>query len=244
MRLVWLVVPMSACSLLTNLDSLHGDAGMPAPGPACQADATFCDDFSEPADASFFPPWTAKHLYGNGQLARTFAGMTCLSASASEGGFANLEKDFIVAATKIHYAFDMQITSYPTAGGNVNTNSIQVPLVPPVGSTVLLSVFLNVTSGMTELAVQQHFVDGGVGNGATVAFTPPSLGVWTHFDMTLDLGMGIASLDIDDGGFDASIQTLLTLPANPSKITAGVDFTGPPVDQFGMLITNTTVWLE
>jgi len=243
MRVLWLITALCGCALLTNLDSLVGDAST-SPAPECADGAALCDDFSEPIDASFFPPWTARHLYGNGELARTLVGSTpCLSSVASEGGSAFLEKDFTTTTTRIHYAFDLQIVRYPTINGAASVNGMQIPITPPVSSVRLFSVVLQVQSGATALVLAEHFVDGSASGGMSLPFTPPSEGDWTHIDVVVDVAMGLFSVAIN-GGPPTSMSTPLTVPAFAPTVFAGINFMGPALDQVDVCVTNTTVWLE
>jgi hypothetical protein len=259
---------MAACSLLTNLDDLNGgndatsdvetgeagDAGgSDAPvsdaeagvGPFCsRVDATFCDDFEE--DGSFSPPWTALNTQGDGSLTRAVQDSGCVLVALGEGDAAPaayLTKAFTASASKIHYAFDLQVRSYATSSGaTANVNQFYLPLVDG-GGIISGYVYLALSAASSRLVEQHHSVDAGFSAQISAFFTSPLPGTWTHFDVMVDLVARSSSVAIN--GVDAGGIALSAIyQPGLATATAGVEFETVGSDQFSVFIDNTVVWLE
>ena len=242
MRVPWLLLALPACSLLTSLDELAGDGGTPPPPPgsACTQDATFCDDFSEqPPDASFFPLWTSRN--GSGDVHRTMCGTTpCLAVSTPAGPeIANLIKNFNTPATNIHYAFDLQVTQYPTVG---SANTMQIEATVNLPTIELIKVYLEFHPTAAKFSEQSGAPDGAQSVSITQSFPPPQTGTWTHFDVVVDLPSGTMTLAINDAGLPS--QTIPSADSSTPAVFAGVGFETVTTDHFAMNVTNTIVWLQ
>jgi hypothetical protein len=266
---VLLASGVAACSLLTNLDDLNGtasdaatpdvfegvtDGGMDAAtdavvdaitSPFCaQVDATFCDDFEE--DGSFLPHWTGLYTAASGALTRTVLDSGCISVSVGAGdaaSAADLNKAFLTSASKIHYAFDMQIAEYATASGaTANTSQVYLPLVDG-GGLLAGYVYLALSAASSRLVEQHHFADGGFSTQISAVFNSPAPGTWCHVDVVVDLVALTSSVSID--GADAGSISLPPVYQPGQPITyAGVNFETTNSDHFGMFLDNTVVWLE
>ena len=259
--LVALLVP--ACSLITNLGDLAPDAapadvtaedvtredaiadGGPPPRYCATVDAyALCDDFEE--DGSFVPPWTNLSALGGASLVRASADSGCIEVSLGAGDAgpgAWLTEDFFTKAQKIHYAFDLQIVAYATPpNATSNVNEIGLPL-SDAAAAIEGDVFLSLSASSTKLVEQHRLLDGGYSAMITLPFTPPSPGVWRHYDVVVDLGSGSVALSID--GADAGSLALPNLyTAGAPSVAAGATFESAFGAGFQFLLDDAAVWLE
>ena len=272
MRVASLAMGVTACSVLTNLADLESSDAAPDAfqgGPAdattegipdtstvdgiadgttstsfcAQVDAAFCDDFER--DGAFVPPWTGVFTSGGGTVTRAEIDSGCVSIIVGAGDAApaaNLNK-ILGSASKIHYAFDMQVAQYSTSpGASVNTSQVYLPLADG-GSILAGYVYLAFSAATARLVEQHHYADGGFSAQTSVSFGPPSAGPWHHVDLTIDIGGLTANVTVDQ---QPSVG--ITLPAiyEPGQPTAyaGVTFETVSSDHFAMYLDNTVVWLE
>jgi hypothetical protein len=261
---------MVACSALTNLDDLSGsdamnegdvasdvtigdggvdaiadaEAGPSLPFSCAQVDAAFCDDFE--ADGSFVPPWSSITTQATGTLTRAQQDSGCVLMTLGAGDAAPsafLSKTISATASKIHYAFDLQVRSYATSpSASVNANHIYLPVVDG-GGLIAGYVYLTLSSGSSRLVEQHHSIDAGFSAQISTPFPSPAVGTWTHFDVMVDVVADIASVAIN--GADAGTINLPPVysPGSPNP-TAGLGFETVSSDQFSVYIDNTVVWIE
>jgi hypothetical protein len=162
-------------------------------------------------------------------------------ANGASSPTAFLTKDFSTTASKVHYAFDFQVVTYPSAG-NVNANYVDLPLSDS-GAATQGHVYIATSNGSTKLSEQHKLPDGGYSSPVTLAFTPPNVGVWTHLDIVVDLVALTASLSVD--GYAVGSMGLGPFYAvGQVSVNAGISFTNTQVDQSTLLVDNTIAWLE
>jgi hypothetical protein len=107
------------------------DTGPTVPFSCSQVDATFCDDFE--GDGSLVPPWTSLATQNGGALTHVVQDSGCILVALGGGDaapYAYLTKAFTASASKVHYAFDLQVRSYATSSGAVaNVNQFYLPFI-------------------------------------------------------------------------------------------------------------------
>jgi hypothetical protein len=236
-------VMASSCSLLTSLTDLSATDASPTTF-TCANDAAFCDDFE--ADGSFFPRWTGSTIKGSGVLARAVVDSGCIAASVGNGATssaATLSKAFLENASVAHYAFDLRVVSFPTTG---TANICELEL-PPSDSGVVMGghLFITLGSESAKLAEQHHYPDGGYSMSQLLPFAPPPVGVWTHYDLVIDLVGSTMSIAVD-GTTVGSTPTSIAAVYGPGQITinAGVTYASPICDQASIDLDNVVVWLQ
>ena len=207
------------------------DGASPGQGFCADAGAAFCDDFER---SEIGGAWGAENSLGASSLVIDDA--FSASASRSLRVFAPMGADSAhvltrptrVGATVFHLSFAMRLAELPAAG-------CQFAAVNFAGRN---KVYLTWNQGAARLSLnEQDFPDGGTED---ILFDEPvgvpPVGRFVRYDLRVDVGANIATLETDEPGLRATMQ--LRIPhLGPLHFAIGNVYTKPST-------RDRTVWFD
>lgn len=206
----------------------QADAPRPEAGPYCQTHAHyFCSDWDE---GSLNAQWTSIYSVGEGGVALATDASTSPPASfvanvpALPSGATShqaLTHQFPVTAKSLDVGFDLLIDALDTSSAAQPTETVAI--VFGSGSNPY-AIQLNLVVGDTQLGQQAPTADGGHTYTGWTFSAQPSIGVWTHYVIHLDLSSSpSAAVWMNDAGVVS--HTLSGYVAGNVTLQLGVCYT-------------------
>jgi hypothetical protein len=238
-----------ACSLLTPLDGLSGDAGSDGVAPpgdsgfdaaettptdggaSCgtlDGSVAFCDDFDD-IDANVYPKWTKVVANGGGTVARVASDASApfgvqFTVPTTDGGATQADIQRVLGSgpkTLARYTYHLRVVQYPTTG------SFNISPVALSGSGMGVLDAIALRSGGQPNFVEQIPTDGGGSTTIPHALTStPAPGAWVRVRIDWVIAGTITAQVFFD---DVPVTTPITLDPSSAfnsspSVTAGITF--------------------